>query len=266
MAGKRMFSRAFCRDDVFLDMPPIAQCLYIQLCLDADDDGFIASPRAVMRLTGASDSDMNILQENNFIFQFSSGKFLIVHWKVHNFLAKDRYAKSLHTEERDSVYVLPSESYSLTPGEDAISLNLINNLTYAEFVKRNVNKVVNAPVNADKISKEKVRREENSIADYVSDIISAYKECASLPPLQNLNETAITVSISALLETYTKEDILSAIKKANASPFLTGKTDVDFRANLGWILTPAHITDILNGKYDDCSTTTGESDKPTIRF
>lgn len=262
MAGKRMFSRAFCRDDIFLDMPPAAQCLYIQLCLDADDDGFVASPRAVMRLAGSSNSDLNILQENNFIFQFDSGKVLIIHWKVNNFLAGDRYTKSLHTEERDSVYVLPSESYSLTPGEDAISLNLINNLTYAKFVKKNVN----THVNTDKISIEKVREEEVSTADCVSDIISAYKECASLPPLQSLNETAITVSISALLETYTKEDIVSAIKKANASPFLTGKTDVDFRANLAWILKPSRIADILNGKYDDYGTTAGESDKPKIHF
>lgn len=266
MAGKRMFSRAFCRGDIFLDMPPTAQCLYIQLCLEADDDGFVASPRAVMRLAGASNSDLNILQENNFIFQFDSGKVLIIHWKVNNFLARDRYTKSLHTEERDSVYVLPSESYSLTPGEEAISLNLINNLTYAEFMKRNlkksVNETVNTPVNTDKISIEKNRVEE----DIVSDIISAYMECKNLASTEKPNETAIAYTISALLDTFTKDEIVSAIHRADDSSFLTGRTEKGFRANLAWILKPERLAKILNGEYDDFSTTTGESDKPKIHF
>ena len=262
MAGRRMFSREFCRDDNFLKMPVSAQLLYIHLCLDADDDGLIGSPRAVMRLAGASDSDMELLCEKNYLLEFESGRALIIHWKVHNFLAKDRYTKSRHTEERNTVYVLPGEVYSNTATEEAFPLNVLNNLTYAEFIKRRNKELVNGNVNVREDNKSKYREGE----DIIFYIISAYMECENLAPMEELNENAIACAISALLDTFTKDDIISAIRKANASSFLTGRTEKGFRANLAWILKPERLAKILNGEYDDFSTTTGESDKPTIRF
>ena len=38
MADKRMFSRKILGSTQFLEMPPQSQALYIQLCMDADDD------------------------------------------------------------------------------------------------------------------------------------------------------------------------------------------------------------------------------------
>lgn len=49
MANKRMFSNAVIDNDKFLDMPLSTQALYFHLGMKADDDGFIASPKKIIR-------------------------------------------------------------------------------------------------------------------------------------------------------------------------------------------------------------------------
>ena len=41
MAEKRMFSRELVESDDFLDLPLSAQALYLHICMEADDDGFV---------------------------------------------------------------------------------------------------------------------------------------------------------------------------------------------------------------------------------
>lgn len=158
------------------------------------------------------------------------------------------------------MYVLENDTYSLVAGENALLLTSLNNCAYTlPMIERD-----GIPaVYADKTRIEKKREEE----DIVHDVISAYMECENLAPMEELNENAIARAISALLDTFTKDDIVSAIRKANATPFLTGKSNTGFpTVNLAWILKPERLAKILNGEYDDFSTTTGESDKSKIRF
>lgn len=110
MAQKRMFSLKIIDTDIFLDMPNSTQLLYFHLAMRADDDGFIASPKKIQRMTGCSDDDMKILIGKQLIIPFESGICVIKHWRVHNYIAKDRYSptfygyeKSLLTEE-DGTY------------------------------------------------------------------------------------------------------------------------------------------------------------------
>ena len=70
--SKRMFSCDVVDTDKFLDMPLSARCLYYDLGMRADDDGFI-SPKKVLRLTGASDDDLRILIARDFVIPFESG-------------------------------------------------------------------------------------------------------------------------------------------------------------------------------------------------
>ena len=59
MAERRMFARTIVTSDDFLDMPMSARCLYFTLGMFADDDGFVNSPKSIMRQVGASNDDMN---------------------------------------------------------------------------------------------------------------------------------------------------------------------------------------------------------------
>lgn len=73
MAERRMFAKSIVLSDAFLDMPLTARCLYFTLGMVADDDGFVGSPKAIMRQCGASQDDMMVLLQKRYILAFDSG-------------------------------------------------------------------------------------------------------------------------------------------------------------------------------------------------
>ena len=103
MAEKRMISRKVIESDVFMDMPLSSQALYFHLCLQADDDGFVNNPKMIQRMIGASLDDLNVLIAKNFVLRFDSGVVVVTHWKVHNYIPKDRYKPSCYIEEKKTL-------------------------------------------------------------------------------------------------------------------------------------------------------------------
>lgn len=110
MAEKRMFAKQIVLSDAFLDMPMSARCLYFTLGMFGDDDGFVNSPKGIMRQIGASMDDMNILIAKKFVIVFESGVIVIKHWRVNNYLRNDRYKETKYKDEKNL----------LTVGEDGI--------------------------------------------------------------------------------------------------------------------------------------------------
>ena len=94
MAERRMMSKKIIDTDNFLDMPQSTQCLYFHLLLRADDDGFIQSPKSIMRITGCKDDDLKLLNAKGFVIGFETGVIVIRHWRIHNYVQSDRYSKS----------------------------------------------------------------------------------------------------------------------------------------------------------------------------
>ena len=99
MAEKRMFAKSIVLTDAFLDMPMSARCLYFTLGMLADDDGFVGSPKSIMRQCGASQDDMAVLISKRFVLAFDSGVIVIKHWRINNYLQKDRYNPTTYQEE-----------------------------------------------------------------------------------------------------------------------------------------------------------------------
>ena len=89
-----MMSKKIIDTDNFLDMPQSTQCLYFHLLLRADDDGFIQSPKSIMRITGCKDDDLKLLVAKGFVIGFETGVIVIRHWRIHNYVQSDRYSKS----------------------------------------------------------------------------------------------------------------------------------------------------------------------------
>lgn len=89
-----MMSKKIIDADNFLDMPQSTQCLYFHLLLRADDDGFIRSPKSIMRITGCKDDDLKLLNAKGFVIGFETGVIVIRHWRIHNYVQSDRYSKS----------------------------------------------------------------------------------------------------------------------------------------------------------------------------
>lgn len=112
MAERRMFAKTIIDSDAFLDMPVTARLLYYDLAMRADDDGFINSPKKIMRIIGASQDDLSILIAKKFIIPFESGVVVIKHWRIHNYIAKDRYNETKYKEEKATLTLDENRAYT----------------------------------------------------------------------------------------------------------------------------------------------------------
>ena len=115
-----MFSMQIVDTDAFTDMSNDAQLLYFRLCLAADDDGFVANPRRVMRSYGFSEDCMKLLIAKKFTLVMKHAEnavLLIKHWKMHNTIQRDRYKPSPYHELLRFVFLDKNNAYSLTPGD-----------------------------------------------------------------------------------------------------------------------------------------------------
>ena len=112
MAERRMFAKTIIDSDAFLDMPLSAQALYFHLSMRADDDGFVNNPKKVQRMVGASDDDCKLLVMKRFILTFESGIIVIKHWKIHNYIQKDRYKETVYLQEKSTLALNENKAYT----------------------------------------------------------------------------------------------------------------------------------------------------------
>ena len=113
MANRRMFAKTIIDSDAFIDMPASSQALYFHLAMRADDDGFINNPKAIMRIVGAKDDDIRLLVAKKFIIPFESGVVVIKHWRIHNYIQKDRYTETKYLDEKKQLIINEKNGYSL---------------------------------------------------------------------------------------------------------------------------------------------------------
>lgn len=154
VAERRMFARSVVESDSFLDMPATARLLYFHFGMQADDDGFLNSPKAVMRMAGCVQDDVSILVAKGFIIPFDSGVIVIRHWKQSNYIQKDRYRPSRQPEKarlilEDGVYNLDTECIQAVHSTDTDS---IHSLSKDNIVEDNIG-YINAPT-SDKSESE----------------------------------------------------------------------------------------------------------------
>ena len=111
MAERRMFAKTIVLSDAFLDMPLSARCLYFTLGMFADDDGFVNSPKGIMRQAGCSEDDMKVLLAKKFLLAFESGVIVIKHWRINNYLQKDRYNPTKYGDEKATLSLDENGAY-----------------------------------------------------------------------------------------------------------------------------------------------------------
>lgn len=131
MANRRMFAKTIIDSDAFLEMPTSTQALYFHLSMRADDEGFVNNPKKIQRFVGASEDDLKLLIMKSFLIPFESGIVVIKHWKVHNYIQKDRFHETTYIEEKSQLYVKDNDVYTLdstkgTPCIQTVSKNQEN--------------------------------------------------------------------------------------------------------------------------------------------
>ena len=107
-----MFAKTIIDSDAFLEMPLSTQALYFHLSMRADDDGFINNPKRIQRMTGAGDDDFKLLLAKRFLIIFESGVVVIKHWKIHNYIQKDRYKPTIYQHEKSLLIEKENKAYT----------------------------------------------------------------------------------------------------------------------------------------------------------
>ena len=170
MAERRMFAKSIVLSDAFLDMPMSARCLYFTLGMLADDDGFVGGAKSIMRQCGASQDDMLLLLQKRFVIGFDNGVIVIKHWRMNNYLQKDRYKKTNYTEELAQLQVEENGAYTeciqnVYTGKYSIDKNSIDknsidnticseqNAHSLEFISLPLNDKTNFSISEDEVNK-----------------------------------------------------------------------------------------------------------------
>lgn len=113
MAQKRMFNNSVVGSDEFLEMPDSSQNLYFHLSMQADDDGFVDNWKSIMRMTGKKEDDLKILITKSFVIPFDTGILVIRHWRLNNYIQKDRYKETIYKDEKQLLSTDSNNVYNL---------------------------------------------------------------------------------------------------------------------------------------------------------
>lgn len=164
MAEKRMFSKTIIDSDAFLDMPLSSQALYFHLSMRADDDGFVNNPKKIQRIIGCGDDDLKLLMVKKFLIPFESGIVVIKHWRIHNYIAKDRYKETNYIEEKSLLGIEKNKSYSLiSENENCTPLISLSKNCIQTVYKSDTNGIQTGDKLDTQNRLDKNRVEENSI-------------------------------------------------------------------------------------------------------
>ena len=119
-----MFSNAVIDNDIFLDMPLSTQALYFHLGMKADDDGFVGSPKKIVRAVNCTEDDFKLLVSKGFVLCFASGVIVITHWNINNIMRKDRRKPTIYTDEKAELTTEKNDTYTICqPDVNRLSTN-----------------------------------------------------------------------------------------------------------------------------------------------
>lgn len=260
MAEKRMFAKTIVLSDAFLDMPVTARCLYFTLGMLADDDGFVNSPKSIMRQCGASADDLKVLLSKKFLLAFESGVIVIKHWRINNYLRNDRYHKTAYISEKNELLIDEQGVYHKTddyevgipssgiPREDKTRLDKIR-LDKNSIDKGSIGEGNEAvPPSADE------EEEHSNTRHNFQEVTKAWNE---LKPFGVNSVTKVVPTtergkcLKARIADYGLDDVLKAIDLVKQSKFLQGNNDRDWKITFDWFVKPNNFIKVLEGNYTD---------------
>ena len=198
MAEKRMFAKTIIDSDAFLDMSLSTQALYFHLSMRADDDGFVNNPKKIQRMIGAGDDELKMLIAKRFIIPFESGVCVIKHWRIHNYIQKDRYKETVYKDEKSHLILKENKAYKYV---DTPCIQNVSNLE--------------TQIRLDKTREDKNRLEENRLE--IEENMEICRQLSSIWTSNGygtLNKTLLD-KLLADVEIYSLEWVVKAIEIGN---------------------------------------------------
>ena len=246
MAERRMFAKTIIDSDAFLEMPISARLLYYDLGMRADDDGFVNSPKKIMRMVGASPDDLNILSLRKFIIPFENGVVVIKHWKIHNYIRKDTYNETPYKEQRALLELDENNAYRMIPEQNQIPVNLPS-----------TERGLTVDTGKDRIGKDRVGKDITPSKEGVCRAKDAQRivEAWNTLGLQQVQKLVPDSKRGQMLRSrvneYGVDAVLQAIEKIRESDFLKGGGGKDFIITFDWFVKPNNFPKVLEGNYDN---------------
>ncbi len=258
MAERRMFAKSIVLSDAFLDMPLSARCLYFTLNMLADDDGFVNNPKSIMRQCGASEDDLSILLVRKFLLAFESGVIVIKHWKVHNYIQKDRYKETKYIEEKSlleldkrSIYRKKEECiqnvYSLDTqvrlGKDRLELGKDSLGKDISFFYNDENSEI---LEIEKKEEKKTPKKMDPYINPINEFFACeYQKIFNTKPYLLNNQRNKLIELASEIDDF-KETVPVVLDKLKNIDF-----DLpNFTANYLWLLKDDNYLKVLSGTYD----------------
>lgn len=253
-----MFAKSIVLSDDFLDMPATARCLYFTLNMLADDDGFVNSPKSIMRQCMATIDDMKILLAKCFLIPFDSGIVVIRHWRINNYLRCDRYTPTKFLEEKAQLLIEKDGSYSKIENQDELVQKaesiVIEQKTEIAEQKIELPKVEEKSVSDNSVKKEKVvslveREPKNDIETVEKEYLINYNKLHNagvLPSPKPVMNWVVSRKITKeVIKKYGLETIIKAVKKSITNNFCIQK---GYALNI--ILSTGVLSELINGGVD----------------
>lgn len=252
MAERRMFAKTIIDSDAFLDMPLSTQALYFHLSMRADDDGFINNPKKVQRMIGCSDDDLKLLIAKNFLIPFDNGVVVIKHWRIHNYIQKDRYKPTVYQDELGSLEVKKNGAYTLDTEciQDGYSLET------QDRIEIELGKVSNNISSKEDISHSELSDDEPKFV--LKDIVDKWNELSSygITKVRFISaESPRHKMIRARIKQYGRDSFDEVVENIKNSDFLQGKSNSkrQFLVDFDWVIKPSNYPKVLEGKYNNRS-------------
>ena len=257
MAERRMFAKAITESDAFLEMPSSSQSLYFHLSMNADDDGFVGSPKRIIRMINCSEDDLKILIGKRFVLWFESGVVAIKHWKMNNLIRKDRYQKTVYQEELKTLETKENGSYTEL---ECCGLPMVNQVTTNEQPNDNqlatqysIGKDSIGKYSIVKVSEErkKERIEEPDLAETEiqnsseEDIQEKHEEDVPEEPVKRkaTKRKSVNKSFDEIIDAYTDNEELRTELKAHLQTRKQAKAALTNRAIELELMTLDRLTD-----------------------
>jgi hypothetical protein len=248
MASRRMFAKSIVLSDAFLDMPMSARCLYFTLSMLADDEGFVGSPKAIMRQCGASQDDLLLLLQKRYILGFDSGVIVIKHWKINNYLQKDRIIPTTYLEELSQLALDEKKAYTEKEKQECIQNVYEMDTDCKQTVYTDKNSIGKNSI--DKISVGdggSSRYIQEPTDDILDEII---REWNDIPHTINIKAIAPLTKrwndVHLCLSYFGNDGVMDAIRKVAASEYLKKKGNIAFDS----YFNPDAMQKLLEGNYD----------------
>ena len=236
MANRRMFSLSIIDTDIFLDMPITSRLLYYDLSMRADDDGFVSSPKRIQRMTGCSDDDFKLLIAKQFIIPFENGICVIKHWRIHNYIAKDRYNETIYKTEKSELTEVDG-SYELLPKNECIQ-NVIQDVDKTVY-----NSTTQVRLGKDRLGKDRLGNiDTNKFVEKWNSL--------GLNKVLSIKNNRLK-SLKARIEEFGEDKILEAMDNITQSSFLMRENDRGWKIDIDWLLKPNNFPKVLEGNYKD---------------